>query len=411
MTKRVRIRVLRRGGVIVVGSMLLTVCLFGISSAGAATTPTIVAFRYVGKAQSWKVPKNVFSATFDVYGAQGSDDGGDGGEATATLTVTPGEKFQVNVGGSNGFNGGGHGGSSSGDAESSGSGGGASDVRKGSFKLDDRVIVGGGGGGGGGGWSYGDTGNPLGSYSSGPGGGGGSAGGAGGSYSATGTVSFTGGVGGAGGTQHSGGAGGAGSCGGVAGGNGAVGVGGNGGGGGKGCGDGEPGEGFGGGGGGGGYFGGGSGGGSGVAGGNGGGGSGYGPSGVVFRNGVQRGNGFVTVSFITGVPASGTLSITPSAGLAGTVINISSVTPCPMSATSPTSVTMTLKSSSTGKVVTSGSPANLDRAGNWNGTLTVPSGTPVGAYAVTAVCSITGVETQEYAYVQFADAPIVVGEG
>jgi len=65
-------------------------------------------------------------------------------------------------------------------------------------------------------------------------------------------------------------------------------------------------DGFGGGGGGGGYYGGGGGGGGfGVSGGGGGGGSGYGPSGVVFHNGVREGDGLVMISYTLLYPWSG----------------------------------------------------------------------------------------------------------
>ncbi len=110
---------------LVVGSVM-----GGVSMAAASTSSTpvatqkIVTFGYTGTAQTWTVPANVHSVIFDLFGAQGGTDalgtqngvGGLGGEATATLSVTPGQMLQVNVGGDPGgsgepgFNGGGFGG-------------------------------------------------------------------------------------------------------------------------------------------------------------------------------------------------------------------------------------------------------------------------------------------------------------
>jgi hypothetical protein len=70
--------------------------------------------RLAGAAQTWTVPDGVNAATFDVLGAQGGGSfGGAGGEAIATISLTPGQQLQVNVGGAGGntgaggFNGGG----------------------------------------------------------------------------------------------------------------------------------------------------------------------------------------------------------------------------------------------------------------------------------------------------------------
>src|SRR5689334_15008172 len=62
----------------------------------AGTTVTCV-FSYTGAAQTFTVPAGIMQATFDVYGAQGG--GGLGGRSTAALAVTPGQTFQVIVGG------------------------------------------------------------------------------------------------------------------------------------------------------------------------------------------------------------------------------------------------------------------------------------------------------------------------
>jgi Glycine rich protein len=124
-----------------------------IVAPASATTET---FEYTGSAQTFTVPAGVTQVTFDVFGAQGSDGSpvapspyapGLGGRATATLSVTPGDTFQINVGGqgqygTGGWNGGGNG--------LFGGGGGASDIRAGGTALADRVLVAGGGGGSGG---------------------------------------------------------------------------------------------------------------------------------------------------------------------------------------------------------------------------------------------------------------------
>jgi hypothetical protein len=140
------------------------------------------------------------------------------------------------------------------------------------------------------------------------------------------------------------------------------------------------------------------------AGGGGGGGSGSGPAGTVFTSGVQTGNGMIVLTYTPVAPTSGSLSITPNNGSGITVINVASVTHCPTSFAGTTVVLMSLVNSTTGSTVTTNNPANMDAAGDWNGVLTVPGGTPAGAYAVTATCSISGVATMDYAYQQFTVA-------
>ena len=156
------------------------------SPAAAVNAPLAAPFEYNGTTgadgvpQTWTVPPGVKSITVDVYGAQGGgflnafeDRGGLGGHARATFTVTPGEMLQVNVGGRGGaigvetspghtafcrgFNGanplagpgGFNGGGPGGDGPCPGAGGGgASDLRRGTGTLGERLIVAGGGGGG-----------------------------------------------------------------------------------------------------------------------------------------------------------------------------------------------------------------------------------------------------------------------
>lgn len=278
------------------------------AASGDCTTTngqTICTFEYTGAAQTWTVPDGVTAAIFDVYGAQGgngiftfagSQFGGRGGEAKATLAVTPNQTFQINVGGAGGdvtlgattagaggFGGGGNGGNGGlfdtvFTIEGGGGGGGASDVRSGGFSPNERIIVAGGGGGAGGGaggldggagggtsgLNGGSSGSPLG-----PRGGAGGSPTVGGAGGAGGTSSF----GGASGTSGSFGSGGVGAS-----------LGGSGGGAG---------------GGGGGYYGGGGGGTTnvGTASAAGGGGSGFGPAGVAFQTGVREGHGLVVITY------------------------------------------------------------------------------------------------------------------
>lgn len=142
-------------------------------------------FTFTGTAQSLIVPANVTSMTFTLYGAGNS--GANGGLAIGTLTTTPGETLQINVGGTNGYNGG------------TGGGAGASDVRQGGTALSNRVIVAGGAGGTSG-VGHADS-NAAGV----PGGAGGASTGATGSTGSPDTGLGVGGTGGTGGTQLAGG--------------------------------------------------------------------------------------------------------------------------------------------------------------------------------------------------------------
>ena len=250
--------------------------------AAALASAQSITFNCTPKAQqNYTVPPGVTAVMIQAFGAQGGpgDDGvfgGEGGSVTATVSVTPGEILAVFVGckggdggstgGPGGFNGGAKGGNGA------GGGGGASDVRQGGSALANRIVAAGGGGGGGG--DVGGNGGVGGNQTGGKG--------------ADGTPPATGG---SGGTPSSGGMGGAGLD------NGSNGdpLGGNGGAGGA--------SGFdeGGGGGGGGFFGGGGGGGTTVDAPTGGGGGGGGSSfaivpGATFSQGVNLGNGSVTIT-------------------------------------------------------------------------------------------------------------------
>ncbi|MBA2611997.1 MAG: gliding motility-associated C-terminal domain-containing protein [Bacteroidetes bacterium] len=122
-----------------------------------------VNFAFTGAVQTFTVPSTlcVSTVTFVVRGAKGGGGGGLGAAIQATYAVTPGQVFQIMVGGagtqgaaSGGFNGGGTGQASTGNAiYSSFGGGGASDVRVAPFALANRILVAGGGGGAGGGSS------------------------------------------------------------------------------------------------------------------------------------------------------------------------------------------------------------------------------------------------------------------
>lgn len=257
-------------------------------------------YEYTGAAQTWTVPDGVTASTFDLFGAQGGNTayfaGGLGGQATATMAVTPGQTLQINVGGrggvgagafpeatggAGGFNGGGRGGD--GCCTGPGGGGGASDVRTDSYALTDRLIIAGGGGGG-----AGATGGD----------GGGIAGATGGA------PSLRSGTGGSGGTQSTGGLGGDFGDRGSDGEDGALGVGGAGGNGSRGVNDGS-------GGGGGGYYGGGGGGG-GYYGSGGGGGSGYiipSATNATLTTGVRSGHGLIIITYL--LPDDTAPAITP----------------------------------------------------------------------------------------------------
>ena len=139
---------------------------------GATTTCT---FDYTGAAEAWVVPTGVTSGVFDLSGAQGGSfaavfpggSGGKGGHVQATVALTAGETLHLRVGGVGqdgvGFNGTGTvlGGFNGGGSNTvtcvvncaisflGGSGGGSSDVRTSADALADRLLVAGGGGGAG----------------------------------------------------------------------------------------------------------------------------------------------------------------------------------------------------------------------------------------------------------------------
>lgn len=200
--------------------------------AGTATSavPTIPAndaalshhktFRFTGERQSFIVPSGVKKLSILARGGAGAGPSGVGarvGRVSAIIAVTPGEQLYIFVGGdasgqSGGYNGGGNGGAGYSCSDCSGyGGGGASDIRRGGYKVTDRILIAGGGGGDGangdedydiGGAGGKGGGSTAGSGTEGAGDGGPGGGGAGGSQ-------YDGGTGGSSGTgsQGHGGAG------------------------------------------------------------------------------------------------------------------------------------------------------------------------------------------------------------
>lgn len=169
-------------------------------------------FYYTGNRQSFIVPSGVKRITVVARGGMGAgpeSTGGRAGRVYAIIPVTPGDQLYVFVGGAasgqaGGYNGGGNGGSGA-YCECNGyGGGGASDIRRGGYKLSNRILIVGGGGG------NGATGDETSADIGGIGGkGGGSVAGSGSAGSGDGTP----GGGGGGGSQSSGGAGGIGGSG------------------------------------------------------------------------------------------------------------------------------------------------------------------------------------------------------
>ncbi len=114
-------------------------------------------FRYVGKKQSFKVPRGVTQIRVIALGGDGGGSSATarGGRVSAILPVKPLERLWIYVGGAGtltagGFNGGAPGGQNGFGRTDGYGGGGASDVREGGGALGDRILVAGGGGGQGG---------------------------------------------------------------------------------------------------------------------------------------------------------------------------------------------------------------------------------------------------------------------
>ena len=312
---------------------------------------TSYTFTYTGASQTYVVPAGITQIWTMVAGAAGGGGtlGGKGDAVYASMTVTPGQVLQLNVGqaGTTSTTVGtfGGGGAPGNNAIYSASGGGASDIRTGGTSLANRVIVGGGGGGN---TNFGTGGN--GGYTSGTSG-----------NTSTGTYGVPGG---GGGTSTAGGVGGTGSAGygAVSGASGTAGVGGNGGG-------------TGGNGGGGGYYGGGGSGSSGSGAGAGGGSSYVGGAATYISDslGSTSANGYIVVYL--GNPAATVTSISPSAGplAAGTVVtitgsNFTSGSTVKFGAYSATNITVVNSTS-----ITASAPAGTDGA-VWDVVVTTSTG-------------------------------------
>lgn len=122
-------------------------------------------FSYTGGPQLYVVPEGVTQLDVELCGGEGATYpgaglGGKGGGTTATISVTPGESLQINVGGYGQNNAG----TFNGGARGAGGGGGASDIRRPAMPYDpsapncafelacgneNRIVVAAGGGGGG----------------------------------------------------------------------------------------------------------------------------------------------------------------------------------------------------------------------------------------------------------------------
>ncbi len=136
----------------------------------AGFSPDSQTFNYTGSTQTYTVPSGVTSIDVTLYGAQGGSAiggnvGGEGGKTTGTISVTPGEVLTIitggaggnaaaGVGGTAGYGGGGSGNGSGTDA--AGGGGGYSMIESGTTPL--AIAAGGGGAGGGPGVDTGGTG-------------------------------------------------------------------------------------------------------------------------------------------------------------------------------------------------------------------------------------------------------------
>ncbi len=153
-----------------------------------------ITFNNTSSSQTWTVPSCVTSIDISMAGGSGGgSNGGLGSLISGTLTVTPGQILQINVGGAGGcptagYNGGAVGASANNFSNGGCGGGGASDIRTAPFQLTDRLVVASGGGGMGGGNTDAQGGN--------------------GGCGTGGTGNSPYGVGGAGADQSSGGAGG-----------------------------------------------------------------------------------------------------------------------------------------------------------------------------------------------------------
>jgi hypothetical protein len=99
-----------------------------------------------------------------------------------------------------------------------------------------------------------------------------------------------------------------------------------------------------------------------------------------------------------------TLSATPAADVAGSSINVASVSPCPAGAASQ-SANVALDNSS-GTTVATLAPKLLDAEGNWAGVLTLPSSLSNGSYFIHAQCLTGSTTNAVYGYAPITIVPV-----
>ncbi|CAM9648171.1 unnamed protein product, partial [Ectocarpus fasciculatus] len=110
----------------------------------------MIEYKYQGEfANGFLVPSDVTSLTVTAYGAQGGNSGsavgGKGAQISAMFSVSPGDVFDIYIGGMAGYNYGGPGPTNSG--ANGVPGGGATDFRPAGGAVASRLLVAGGGGG------------------------------------------------------------------------------------------------------------------------------------------------------------------------------------------------------------------------------------------------------------------------
>ncbi|MDQ6839384.1 MAG: glycoside hydrolase, partial [Actinomycetota bacterium] len=86
------------------------------------------------------------------------------------------------------------------------------------------------------------------------------------------------------------------------------------------------------------------------------------------------------------VAAEAVFKVSPTSGIPGTVVDVQFKTACPRPAGSQSS-TATVTLSQTGGQVVATATTSVNRPGRWSLQITVPVGTPAGAYVVSARCS------------------------
>ena len=144
------------------GAQTVPVAQFPAATSNATIQPDVfphhLTFRYVGKAQQFRVPAKITHLSIIAIGGRGGGATASyGGRVSALIPVRSGETLTIRVGGNGaltdgGFNGGGKGGyyGFSNNKRNGYGGGGATDIRQYGDLLESRILVAGGGGGQGG---------------------------------------------------------------------------------------------------------------------------------------------------------------------------------------------------------------------------------------------------------------------